>query len=534
MKTFKKLASILLTVAMVMSLGITASAANSVNITVNNPVDGATYSGYKLLDATTSLKVENCHATDAGHKSECYNIAYSVNDKYLEILKDVTHKTTRREIIDYIGGLTGSATAIQGFADDVYGKLTSVAADEPDMTANFSVDSGYWLIVEKIADADYDGAYSLVMLDTAGAHDIDIDTKRVAPTVTKAVSDDGITYGPAVDLQIGDTAYYQLEATVPNPLGYASYTYVIHDQASAGLDININSIEVKLNDINGTVLTPANNYQVTSGSDCTDGCTFHIQVNIKNDLLKEGDILYITYQAKLNEQANIFASNDDLTSANPNTVWLEYSNNPYNDGENGETAITTESVVYVWTFYLNVNKVDAAGTALQGAKFVLSKDGTLTEDQLKSPLADDVIAKLIPLIADNGTYTVAPTDYEGAVVYEISAGTAKINGFKDLNQYYLYEIAAPAGYNKLDVPVKFQYSATYTEGQPTLADEFPTVSIDGKEASQVLEANVVNNTGTVLPSTGGTGTTIFFALGGGMVLVAIILLITKKRMGKES
>ena len=108
MKACKKLAAILLTVAMVMSLNITVSAVNSVNITVNNPIQGSTYSGYRLLDATTSLKVENCHAVDGGHSRDCYYIAYTVNDKYLDILKEVTRATTRREIIDYIQDLTES------------------------------------------------------------------------------------------------------------------------------------------------------------------------------------------------------------------------------------------------------------------------------------------------------------------------------------------------------------------------------------------------------------------------------------------
>ena len=54
-----------------------------------------------------------------------------------------------------------------------------------------------------------------------------------------------------------------------------------------------------------------------------------------------------------------------------------------------------------------------------------------------------------------------------------------------------------------------------------------TVTKDGTAA---VEISVVNNAGTVLPSTGGIGTTIFYTMGTMLVLGAAVLLITKKRM----
>ena len=544
MKMIKKLPAVALAVVLTLALSISAFAASDTDIKITHAIKDATYNGYRLLETTTSLKVQGCHDTDEEHLSTCYNIAYSVNDKYFEILKTETNTTTETGIIDYIKGLT-TADGIREFADDVYAAITaagkaydSTATGASDKTATLTgVDQGYWLIVEKISASDYEGAYSLVMLDTAGSRDITVATKREEPGLTKYVRDNGMSYGHGADMQIGDAAEFLLITDVPDPSGYTNYTYLIHDDMSTGLTFNDTSVEIRLNTVDGTVLG-TNYYTVTTTGLCAD-CDVHISINIKAataaGVLKGDDRLYISYTATLNENAKVLVTGQDTVNANPNTAWLEYSNNPYTESETEESAPST---VYVWTFPLTLNKVDSADVSLTGAKFVLSTNKALTEADLKDDNNDgkpDGYAKLIPLsysvVEGKKYYKVAP---ETGSVYEIEVGSAMLQGFDDQVEYYLYETEAPAGYNKLNTPVSFKFFAQYESSESALfAAGYPKVAINAGTEESVLEANVVNQTGVELPSTGGIGTTIFYVVGGLMVLGAVVLLITKKRVGTE-
>lgn len=546
MKLMKKLAALILVVALVMALGITASAASTVNITINNAVGGATYNAYRLLETTTSLKNNSCHTNPADHLSTCYNIAYAVNDKYFQILKVVTGETTEELIIEYIKKQE-SAEQIRNFANSVYSKISeSTGVDHPSVTvaagattAVFSnIASGYWLISEKITATDYNGAYSLVMLDTIGSRDITISTKRDEPALEKFVRDNGMNYGQGADLGIGDDAEFLLRTDVPNPIGYTMYKYVIHDVMSEALTLNASSLEIRVNGVEGELLD-GTYYTVDTAPSCASGCKFHVGVDIPAATAAgkiQGDSrLYISYTAKLNEHAKVMINGTDTINANPNKAWLEYSNNPYNTDM---TATSTPKTVYVWTFPLEVKKVDEANMPLSGAKFVVSKMHNLPESDLKDANTDgkpDGYSNLIPLI-DKGsnTYMVAPAGYTGAVVYEFPAGTANLQGFDDQVDYYLYETVAPDGYNKLNAPISFKFFASYVSSEsPLMAAGYPKVSIDAGVETSSMSASIVNKTGAELPSTGGIGTTIFYVLGSVMVLGAVVLLITKKRMGAE-
>ena len=100
-----------------------------------------------------------------------------------------------------------------------------------------------------------------------------------------------------------------------------------------------------------------------------------------------------------------------------------------------------------------------------------------------------------------------------------ASGAASFDGLAN-GTYYLEETAAPAGYNILETPV--------------------TVSVNGANATAenisalTVTQNVANNTGTLLPSTGGMGTTIFYVIGSVLVLAAVVLLVTKKRMSMDA
>ena len=114
-------------------------------------------------------------------------------------------------------------------------------------------------------------------------------------------------------------------------------------------------------------------------------------------------------------------------------------------------------------------------------------------------------------------------------------------------KYILKETKAPAGYNKLEKPIYFviEYGTTneevpsltkleayqtdenWTKITGTTTTNF-TATLEPDDAS--VNTNIVNRTGVVLPDTGGIGTTIFYIVGGVLVVAAAILLITKRRM----
>ena len=256
--------------------------------------------------------------------------------------------------------------------------------------------------------------------------------------------------------------------------------------------------------------------------------SFRVEINILGAIaagyMTADDQIITSYSGVLNENAKVYdEGNQD------NTAHLEYSNNPEDRGR------TPDSKVYDWTFKMDVHKVDKNQNPLEGAKFVLSKNGSLKvadmncdENGVPADTTD-----LIGLVRNaDGDYVVATADANKKdIVYAIDAGYAIIKGLDDVN-YYLYETKAPEGYNLLSQPVQFKINAEYEPDGSALQEGYPTVTVDKGEPSTDLSTNVVNQSGAELPSTGGIGTTIFYVVGGLLVVGAGIVLVTKKRMGK--
>ena len=222
------------------------------------------------------------------------------------------------------------------------------------------------------------------------------------------------------------------------------------------------------------------------------------------DTLKASDQIVISYTATLNENAVVGLP------GNPNESKLSYGEINETTGKPSGTTPPSETVTYTWD--LDVFKYAKTGeteTPLADAKFTLSKstDGS-------SPIA---------LVSEgNNVYRVAKAD-ETVTVTEITTddtGKFTIQGL-DADTYYLTETAAPAGYNKLAGPVTIVIGANGVVNGTT-------------EAPQgVDEVKILNQSGTELPSTGGMGTTIFYVLGSVLVLGAVVLLVTKKRMSTK-
>ena len=414
--------------------------------------------------------------------------------------------------------LEGNDTAAKAFATKISEYLGTAAGEGTTEITGLS--AGYYLIKNKSVNPNE--AYTDFILQVV--NNVEITPKGQKPTLDKQIKhNESGNWGDVGDNQIGDTVEFRTITTVPNTTGYTKYDYEIHDEMSAGLTSNVtgaSGVTIKIND---RVELESSYYTVTV--DSVDANKFSVKVDIlkaiKEGKIEEGDNLYTYYTGVLNEDANVYDKGKQQ-----NTAYLQYSNNPHDNNTKGETPHVT---VYDWTFKMNVQKVDGANhNELKDAKFVLSKFGTVDLGTISEDGTPAETGNLIKLVYDStdSTYRVA-TASDKNTTYVMTAGNITIKGLDDAEDYYLYETKAPAGYNRLTEPVKFRINATYTS-----AGSCPDVltKVGDEAAVTGLKVSVENNAGTTLPSTGGMGTTVFYVVGGGLMAVAVVLLVTKKRM----
>ncbi len=489
MKNMKKLASILLALALVLSLATTAFAAESYTIEVTNSkqsisINGITYSAYKLFNVTYAGTAHSYTITE-----EFKNFTYS--------------SKSGEELIAYVATLANNAKELDAFAEaalkyatenNIAAAGTATAANEKATINVTEKGAGYYLIAGTAKTAQGQTVTAACSLDTTNPK-ATVNVKADAPAIDKIIveADDGKGNGTSVN--VGDTVNFKLTSKVPNMTGYETYKYIVHDTMSAGLTFN-NDVVVKIGD---QALTKDTDYTIATPA---EGDTFTITIADPTKYT-EGDDIEITYSATLNNKAL-------TTDVETNTVKLEYSNNPNNSTS---TTTTPDDVVYVYDFDIVIDKhvKDHSDQKLANAQFVLYKKVGEVKKYYK--------------LADNKV-TWVETETNATVVTTDANGKASFTGL-EAGTYYLHETEAPAGYNKLKTDIEVTITATYSD-TGTLATTNTTKTDNGQYK---LTQGVENSTGTELPETGGIGTTIFYTVGGLLVLAAVVLLVTKKRMG---
>ena len=491
MKLIKKIAAIMLSIMMVLGMasvvsaseaGSTAATGNG-KITINNAIPKQTYKIYRILELES-------HDTTTG--SYAYKVAAGWNDfitngegkNYLEI-KDGYVKWK---------GATDDASVAE-FAKEALAYATSkrltATGEKTATTATVEFTNlalGYYLVDSS--------AGALCSLDTT-ATDVIIQEKNGVPAVEKKVQEDskiGTTdeWGKSNTADIGQTVNFQTTITAKP----GAQNYVLHDKMDAGLTFG-GTVTVTKNGKN----VEAANYTLKKSTDSpatiTDDCTFEIAFTQEFcDTLEDGDQIIVTYSATLDDNA---VPNHEYK----NETWLKYGENNETNHDTTKTK-TFELPVFKYTMKNNTK------TALAGATFTLSKssDGTNPIELVKTSEED----------APEGIYRVAKagdTDTVTAVTTPDS-GKFTIKGL-DADTYYLTETKQPDGYNKLSAPIKVVIAE----------DGNITIGTASKAATTV---EVENKTGSILPSTGGSGTTLIYILGAVLVLGSSVVLITKKRM----
>lgn len=304
--------------------------------------------------------------------------------------------------------------------------------------------------------------------------DATIKEKNEKPEIKKEVQTSAGDWGSENNAKIGDTVEYKVEIKVAD----GAQKYTVTDTMSKGLTFNNSSLKVTANDAVTTdyTLTPT-----------TNGFTLELPESYVSTLTK-GTTILVTYNATLNKDAVIDGD------GNTNEVKLGYGNHQN----------TVPSKVTTKSYQFDLVKVDGTtNKLLDGAEFELADGET----------------KLSFVKDDAGNYRVATTGDEGATTtITVKGGKVNIYGLAG-KAYTLTEIKAPDGYNKLVT----SETVNLADGSKTHATFDADVYKDGGVV-------VKNNAGTVLPSTGGMGTTLFYVIGGGLMVAAVVLLVTKKRM----
>ena len=480
----KKLFAVLVALTLVLSMGTIALATDGATvtqtgtITISNALEGATYNIYKMFN----------FAPVAGSTTQG---RYTVVAEWADFLAGAGAAYLKANdetgTIEWNGDETPERKAELAKAAVAYAKEKVIAATatktaDADGEVTFAdVALGYYAI-----DTSLGTVCALTNVDnTFVAHE-----KNEKPDIDKFVQEDSEMqnpdegWGKVNDADIDQQVNYKSTITV----GYGATNYVMHDTMEAGLTFN-NDVVVKLAD--GTVVDAAN-YTVVYPA--TDDHTF--DVKFENSFiagLDKGDTFTVYYSATLNENANI------VVDGNDNTVYLSY-------GEDS-TWETAEHKTTTYTWKMDVLKYTMDGenkVSLAGAKFqLLDKDDNA-----------------IKFSKNGNTYKV---DAEGTVteIETDATGMFEIIGL-DEGQYALRETKAPEGYNELAADIDVVITSEYDETALTA-----TYEINEKTPATI---EVENKTGSLLPETGGIGTTIFYVVGGILMLAALVLLVSKKRM----
>lgn len=551
----KKLISIILTLALILALSTTVMAAGSTTVTVDDTVE-RTFKAYQIMTLVTSPMVGEHHPADCNlphateqdfidnqHKDTCYRYSYSFteNSPYLPILQAETFAHATKNVWgennaapatpnavteDHIRAYLAeqSSLTMLDVAKRLYDEFVKASITPKTITNKAEIEQGYWLFADATDLSGEHASNSLIIVDTKNDAELTITPKASTPVFEKKVKDiddtqvgvlENAAWVDSADHDIGDNVPFKLTATLSSQhQEYNEYKLIFHDTLSKGLTMSTiqytglaadkaKEYVVKMYASKAAADTDAN---VNDGLDVSSYFTFNpveladgstqitVTCNNVNTIpnVASTSTFVVYYEAKLNENV------DFGNPGNPNEAYLEFSNDPYSD-ETGKTG--TDNVV-VFTYQLQIDKVDEKGHSLEGAEFTLYKyNSTSKQYDIEIDGTEE----------ENGTRFVW-------------------NGLDD-GYYRLVESVVPAGYNEM-ADIDFTVYANHPESSdnPQLIELSGGVLGTGNIELGQIQKDIVNKTGTVLPETGAEGT--FFLITGGTVLVilAAVFMITRKKM----
>lgn len=484
---------------------------------------GKTVNAYKMFSATVS--------------GDGKAVSYTLTDEWKPFFKNstfdgltgVTDANINDKANDYVSKLKDSAlvafaTKASNWAQTTTNHITANAtatvsknaATNSKYTATFN-NLGYGYYVVAVPGATLANAKSqYATLVSVHSTSVTAEIKGDLPTVDKKVQVDG-TGKDATDAKIGDTLNFTLTSTIPDMSAYDTYTFNFKDTLSKGLTFGqVTSVTVA-----GVTnpLTVDTDYTVTTPTASNNNTlTVAMKDFKKKQQANAGKKITVTYTATLNKDAVVGGA------GNVNSATIQYSNNPSTNG----TGESEPSKVRVFTYGFTVDKYtgknyDDTATRLAGAEFTLAHKGGTAISFVK--VADSA--------TQNAVYRVAKADEAGATTTITTPANGKVDFWGLENgEYTLTETKAPAGYNKLASAIGVKVDGQNNGTDTTHATVTITYNNDnnGSNYNQTASNGVIpvqNNSGVVLPGTGGMGTIAFTVIG--VLVIALGVAWTLKR-----
>lgn len=479
MKKMKRLVALALSVVMVLAMSVVAFAEGNTTYTITAPKTSHQYEIYQIFTGDLHEGVlSNVKWGQNGTGTQGEAVADSVLDE-LKNVKNVKSDTEKLAVIEKYAILSNPVATITN-------------------GATYKAAAGYYLIKDANGSVSGTDSYTTYIVEVVG--NVTITPKSDVPNFEKKLKDTNDTTGEtsgwqdSADYDIGDKIPFQLKGTVAkNYDAYKTYYFAFHDKEEEGLTFDASSVKVY---VDGTQITSG--YEVKTPGETHADCTFEVVFdNLKNIAsVKAGSKITVEYESTLNDKAVLGSQ------GNVNQAKLEFSNNP-NDAQGGEKGETPWDNVIVFTYQVVVNKVDENKDPLTGAEFTLVKN-----------------------LENGGTKTIAVVKAENGTQFN----------FKGLDdgEYTLSETTTPNGYNTIS-PITFTVTADHniewkTGKRTTILTELKGGDkFTGNVSTGNLTGTIENKKGASLPSTGGIGTTIFYVVGGILMVGAAVLLITKRR-----
>lgn len=462
MKKIRNVIAFLVAAVALVFTGGHALADDTGSITIQNAQVGQTYTLYKLFDATVGSNGAIAYTLPSGKTAEDVATYFDVDSA-----GNVTAKSTTTESVV---GSDAFKTWAKGFGTQVGSPVEAT-----DNTVAFSgLSFGYYFVESSLGAA--------ITVDSTNPDANIVDKNTSSPSdATKTAS--------VETAKIGDTVTYTVHynATnyaVVNGEGKQITSYTIVDTPT-NLAIDASTVVVKVKSS-----VTGNEQTITPQAASVDSTTGKLTVVLPWINTSTGDSLYdtpsevtLTYSATVTTGA---VKTDSLKGEATNSAKITY-----NYGDNSGTITT--NTVEVNTLGFGIRKVNASGSLLSGAEFKVY-DAATGGNEIK-----------FVKIAD-GYYRLATAEEASSAVDVIPAGAVYLVGLNDGDTFYLEEVKAPAGYNKLT--------------------ERKAVTIDGEGTT----ISVQNNKGTELPSTGSFGTRMLYVVGAAAILVASVYMVAKRRV----
>ena len=578
MKHTKKALALLMVLVMSLSLlTVTALAAGTGKITIENATAGMEYQLYKVFDASYT------DSTEAGTKPAGATYTIKSNDPWYDLVSEPGSPFKLKEDTANPGTYIVSIeegqqeTVATWFQSVDASSLTATKTETPTSnTVTFDgLDKGYYYIksgvgatvtlthaneTRKVIDKNQQPGWGT---------DPDGSTKPGGKFIKTGANGTGTEYGAFGTADIGGTLDYKIDIfSATNYQGDKMIKeYIIEDTKGPAVFMHFSTIKVWVNGIeltkgwvegvdenSNTSHAIGSSPTATSKDDAdwyvknadnTDS-KFSIHINwldgegtFKFDNNGKPNVIKITYEGVLKSKGVVYGDNGNVNTA---TLFVlpNGSTERAQVGKPSEaTAVTYSGALLKYTTENDVKKT------LAGAAFTIMRAGKT------GPLAfyPSKLYAGVYYLANDENWTSEHVDHSDPSKKESMKVTTLVTPADGMiiirglagGEYTVTETKAPGGYNKLTASIKMplKQGSDLPDGV-TLTNVKKSLAADGTDLLTPIEfqnvhvKEIENNKGTVLPETGGIGTTLFITLGALAVIGTGLFLVTNKRISKEN